>query len=61
MTTRNDTDSVVIKFLEENIIARFGFPAKIITDNDQAFRSAKFVKKIQHYNILLGHSTAYYP
>ena len=33
LPTRNATDLVVIKFLEENIIARFGCPAKIITDN----------------------------
>ena len=58
---RNSTDLVVIKFLEENIIARFGCPAKIITDNAQDFKSARFMKFCQHYNISLGHSTAYYP
>jgi hypothetical protein len=31
--TRFATDVVVIKFLEENILARFGFPRKIISDN----------------------------
>ena len=51
----------MIKFLEENIIARFGCPTKIITDNAEAFKSAIFVNFCQNYNILLGHSTAYYP
>jgi len=31
--TMFSTDAVVIKFLEENILSRFGFPGKIIADN----------------------------
>jgi hypothetical protein len=31
--TQNSTDSVVINFLEENILTRFGCPRKIVTDN----------------------------
>jgi UDP-galactopyranose mutase len=37
--TQNATDLVVTIFLEENIIARFGCPRKIVTDNAQAFKS----------------------
>jgi hypothetical protein len=37
--TWNVTDSVVINFLEENILSRFGCPWKIVTDNTQAFKS----------------------
>ena len=58
---RNATDVVVMKFMEENIKSRFGCPAKIVTDNAQAFKSAKFVSFCQHYNIALGQSIAYYP
>ena len=58
---RNATDIVIIKFMEENIISRFGCPARIITDNAQAFKSAKFMNSCQQYNIILSHSTAYYP
>ena len=47
--------------MEENIISRFGCPARIVTDNAQAFKSAMFVKFCQRYNITLTHSTAYYP
>ena len=61
MPVRNDIDLVVVKFLEENIIATFGCPNKIITDKSKAFKSTKFVNFCQRYNILLGHSTAYYP
>jgi hypothetical protein len=59
--TRAVTDTVIIKFLEENILARFGCPRKIITDNSQAFKSAKLLQFFQNYNIDLGHSTTYYP
>ena len=31
--TKNATNRVVIKFLEENILSIFGCPRKIITDN----------------------------
>jgi transposase InsO family protein len=59
--TRNATDSVVINFLEENILSRFGCPRKIVTDNAQAFKSMAMVSFCQKYNIVLGHSTTYYP
>jgi transposase InsO family protein len=59
--TRNATDSVVINFLEENILARFGCPRKIITDNAQAFKYVAMINFCQKYNIILGHSTTYYP
>jgi transposase InsO family protein len=52
---------VVINFLEENILARFGCPRKIITDNAQDFKSIAMINFCQKYNIILGHSTAYYP
>jgi hypothetical protein len=59
--TRNATDSVVINFLEENIISRFGCPWKIVTDNAQAFKSMAMVSFCHKYNIVLGNSTDYYP
>jgi hypothetical protein len=59
--TQNATDSVVINFLEENILSRFGCPRKIVMDNAQAFKSMAMVSFCQKYNIVLGHSIAYYP
>jgi hypothetical protein len=59
--TRKVIDSVVIDFLEENILSRFGCPQKIVTDNAQAFKSMAMIRFFQKYNIILGHSTAYYP
>jgi len=58
---RNATKSVVISFLEENILSRFGCPRKIFIDNAQAFKSMAMVRFCQKYNIILEHSTAYYP
>jgi hypothetical protein len=59
--TQNATDSVVIIFLKENILARFGCPRKIVIDNSQAFKSMTMINFYQKYNIILGHSTIYYP
>jgi transposase InsO family protein len=59
--TRNATDEVVINFLEENILARFGCSQKIITDNAQDFKSVAMINFCQKYHIILGHSKTYYP
>ena len=48
---RNATDTVIIKFMEENIISRFCCLARIVTDNAQAFKSTNFVSFYQQYNI----------
>jgi hypothetical protein len=59
--TMNATDSMVINFLEENILARFGCQRKIITNNAQVFKPVAMIKFCQKYNIILGHSTTYCP
>ena len=59
--TRQATDVVIIEFLIRNIMSRFGCPRKIVTDNAKAFTSTKLVKFCSDYNIILSHSTAYYP
>jgi transposase InsO family protein len=59
--TRRETDKVIMDFLEENILSRFGCPDTIITDNVAAFKSANLIKFCENYGIKLRHSTAYYP
>jgi transposase InsO family protein len=59
--TRKAIDTVIIQFLESNILSRFGCPVKIITNNATEFKSKKMEKLCSDYNITLGHSTAYYP
>jgi hypothetical protein len=43
ISTKRATDSVVIDFLEDNILSRFGCPRKIVTDNAQAFKSMAMI------------------
>jgi len=59
--TRFSTDTIFIKFLEENILSILRCPRKIITDNAQDFKSLSMIYFCQKYNINLGHSTVYYP
>ena len=59
--TRQATDSVIISFLENNILSRFGCPNKLITDNVPAFKSKRMIEFCDKYQITLGHSTAYHP
>jgi hypothetical protein len=58
---RNETDVVVINFLEETILSIFNCHQKIVTDNEQAFKSMAMIKFCQKFNIILCHSTTYYP
>jgi hypothetical protein len=59
--SRQATDVVIIEFLLNNIMSRFRCPRKIVTDNAKAFTSSKLVKFCSDYNIILCHSTTYYP
>ena len=59
--TRQATDSVIISFLENNILSRFGCPNKLITDNATTFKSRNLIEFCAKYKIFLGHSTAYHP
>ena len=42
-------------------MSRFGCPRKIITDNATTFGSKNMVVFYHKYQVILGHSTAYYP
>jgi hypothetical protein len=49
---RQATDSVIIKFLETNILSHFGCPRKIITDNAsvlQIQKSCRVLQPVPHY------------
>ncbi|XP_059067608.1 uncharacterized protein LOC131858393 [Cryptomeria japonica] len=55
------TSRVVIKFMMENIIIRFGIPARIINDNAMCFRSEEFDTFYEEYGIKISHSSPYHP
>eukprot|EP00253_Pinus_taeda_P028790 PITA_28790 len=57
--TRQAMDTVIIQFLESNILSHFGCPHKIITDNATTFKSKKMVEFCNKYNMKLGHSVSY--
>ncbi|XP_059076609.1 uncharacterized protein LOC131875907 [Cryptomeria japonica] len=59
--TKQATNKVVIKFILENIITRFGVPARIIFDNGMAFRSKEFNTFYEEYGIKISHSSPYHP
>jgi len=50
-----------MKFIEVNTLSRFGCPTQIVTDNATTFSSVKVIEFCQKYQILLHHSTPYYP
>jgi hypothetical protein len=60
MPIRNASHKVIISFLED-IIARFGCPNKIITDNVASFKDERLIKFCEQFEISLIHSTPYYP
>jgi transposase InsO family protein len=60
MPTRSDSHKVIISLLED-IIARFGCPNKIITDNVASFNSKPLARFCEQFEISLIHSTPYYP
>jgi hypothetical protein len=58
--TRSASHKVIISFLED-IIARFGCPNRIVTDNAASFKSEPLIKFCEQFQISLIHSTPYYP
>ena len=58
---RQAIDSVIISFLENNILSHFGYLNKLIIDNATTFKSKRMIDFCNKYQITLGHSTTYYP
>ena len=59
--TRTNDNHVVIKFLREYIISRFGAPRAIISDNGSHFCNRAFEALMRKYSITHKLSTAYHP
>lgn len=49
--TKQTTSKVVTNFLMDNIITRFGVPAKMVMDNSMCFRSEDFVEFCANYGV----------
>ena len=59
--TKSANEKVIMDFLEDRIITRFGVPSKIVTDNAKAFCSAEMSAFCLKYGIVLSHASDYYP
>ena len=54
-------DTEVIKFLQRNIVTKFGVPNSLVFDNAKYFSSLKIVEFDLRYNINIKYSANYYP
>ena len=59
--TKAATEKLVMDFLEDKMITRFGVPAKITTDKAKAFSSTKISSFCFEHGIILSHSSNHYP
>jgi hypothetical protein len=50
-----------IRFVERQIIFRFGVSHRITSDNAKAFKSTKMYRFMEKYKIKWNYSTGYYP
>jgi hypothetical protein len=58
---RQNDHKVVIKFLKENILSRFGIPRAIISDGGKHFCNRPFESLMKKYGITHKVSTSYHP
>ena len=58
---KTNDNKVVVKFLKENIFARFGVPRAIISDNGTHFCNRSFEALMRKYSITHKLSTSYHP
>ena len=61
MPCRSNDSKIVIKFLRENILSRFGIPRAIICDQRIYFYNRSFVILMKKYNITYKLATPYHP
>ena len=59
--TKNATSKVVINFILNNIVTRFGCPQKIATDNAMCFRYKEYKIFCKKYGITEYKSSPYHP
>ena len=61
MPTKTNDNKVVVKFLKENILSRFGTSRVIISDNGSHFCNRVFEALMRKYSINHKLSTPYHP
>ena len=53
--------TTLCRFVQRNIIARFGVPKALVADNGPIFISEEFNRLCKKFGITLHHSSPYYP
>jgi transposase InsO family protein len=61
VATRTNDHKVVVKFLQDHIFPRFGYPRAIISDNGTHFLNKHFASLVRKYSITHKLSTPYHP
>ena len=61
MALKEANAEVVVTFLKEHVICRFGLPKRIISDNGTPFVNRRVSELLQYYKISHGKSTPYHP
>lgn len=57
--TKKETQQVIMEFMLNQIIWRFGVPAKFIADNAMSFRAKYFVEMCKDYGLNLTYASDY--
>lgn len=58
---RKETSKVMIDFITNNILTRFGCQVKIVSDNAMSFRSEEYEELGNSYGIQISYSSPYHP
>ena len=61
IATKTNDHKVVVKFLQDNIFCRFGFPRAIISDGGKHFNNRPFEALVRKYSITHKVATPYHP
>ena len=61
IATKTNDNKVVIKFLQEHILSRFGAPKEIINDNGTHFCNKPFAKLMRKYGVIHKVGMTYHP
>ena len=59
--TADQTADTVARVVVENIVARFGVPTRLITDQGPCFESRKFQEMLQYWGIQRARTSPYHP
>lgn len=60
MSLLSSTALIIINFIEDNIVCKFGILRKLMIDNGAYFIAFEMIEFYNKYHIKMSHSTNYY-